>query len=93
MRTYNVTLRIEDENGKRVEKHQDEFVSQIRYVMYVHNIDVLSARMKEKHDEIMLTLPKGYVVFLSALTYNSISDTWMEMAAYYGNEKRFVVFS
>jgi hypothetical protein len=93
MTNYNVTVRIEDSNGKKVQKHFGEYVSQIKYQMYVHNIDVLGARMKEKHDSIMLTLPKDHKVFLSASLYNSISDTWMEMAAYYGGENRFVVFS
>jgi hypothetical protein len=93
MTTYNVSVRIVDGNGKRIEKHQDEFVSDIRYQMYVHNIDVLSARMKEKHNEIMLTLPKDHKVFLSARKYNEISGTWMEMASYYGGENRFVIHS
>ena len=93
MTTYNVRLRIEDANGKRVERHAEGYVSDVKYQMYVHNIDVLGERMKAKHDEIMLTLPNDYKVFLSALRYNSISNTWMEMAAYYGDEKRFVVFS
>jgi hypothetical protein len=95
MTTYDVRLRIEDANGKRVETLLGGYVyvSDVKYQMYVHNIDVLGERMKAKHDEIMLTLPNDYKVFLTALRYNSISSTWMEMAAYYGGEKRFVVFT
>lgn len=93
MITYNVRLKIKDENSKNIEKYFEEYVSEIKFIMYVHNIDVLGDKMKRKHDEIMARLPKGYKVYLSALRYNSIADSWIEVAAYYGDEKRFVVFT
>jgi hypothetical protein len=52
--------------------------------------DEAAERKMKEIGELLVELNSDAMIEVSHMTYSSISDTWMQMASYYADEKRFV---
>ena len=88
--TFSISIKVRDENSKIFEHDKIGRVAEINFEKSVHTWEQLEYQMKTLCCQFEGVTPKGSDINLSASIYNSIGDSWMNMASYYGSEKRFV---
>jgi hypothetical protein len=88
--TFLIEVRVRDEQGKIFENEKNIKVPTVDFEVSVYTWETLEYRLKTLCREFKTITPKGSSVDLEASVYNSISETYMNMASYYGSESRFV---
>jgi hypothetical protein len=88
--TFSISVKVRDEDRKIFEHDKIGKVVEINFEKSVHTWEQLEYQMKTLCCQFEAVTTKGSDIDLYASIYNSISNTWMTMASYYGSEKRFV---
>jgi len=87
---FHIEIKVRDKNGKIFRNEKGVKATSIDVEATVYTWVNLEWILKNLCRNIKTISPKGSDVNLSANIYNSISQTWMNMASYYGNENRFI---
>ena len=88
-RTFLISVEVRDINGKIFEDQKGIKVPSINFEITVNNWPQLEFQLKTLCRQFQTLLPTSDIN-LSAGVNNSIGGTVMNMASYYGSEKRFV---
>lgn len=88
--TFLISLQVRDKDNKIFETENGIKVTEINFEKTVHTWEQLEYQMKILNKSFNAITPKDSKINLFANVFNSISNTFMCMASYYGSEERFV---
>lgn len=92
---YAIMVEVRSHEHKRAIDKEGNRIPDIQFDLEVSVDKVaehLERQIKDIH-KILKQINPTLIFNFSALVYNGISDTWMEMYGYYGNEDRFLKFT
>jgi hypothetical protein len=92
MDKYAITVEVRDENHKLIKDIDGNPVVDIKFELEVFSEKNLEHRMREIGNNLKVWLPNRDIN-VEASVFNSISDTYMSMYAFYVNENRYVKFT
>ena len=89
LETYQIEVQIRLKGGLMPTDSKGIRVPSIRFSRSVNPL-FLDTTMKRIYKDFEAITPEGAFINVEAYLSNSISNTWMNMASYYGQEDRFV---
>ena len=89
METYQVEIQIRKSSGMIPTDTDGNKVTSIKMEKTINPL-FLDTMLKRIYKDFEAITPDGAFINIEAYLPNSISGTWMNMASYYGSEKRFV---
>jgi len=89
LETYQVEVRIRDSWGDIFTDSDGNNVPHIRLERTINPL-FLETMVKRIHKDFEAITSEGSDINIEVYLPNSISNTWMNMASYYGSEERFV---
>jgi hypothetical protein len=92
---YHIYVQVRDENGKIIkglstDKSTINPKPNIQFELTVVREQQLEAKMKQIASTLRAWIPSGYEINIEASVENTISQTFMTMYSFYGEENRFV---
>ena len=87
--TYQVEVRIRKKGGLIPKDSDGNNVPHIRLERTINPL-FLDTMLKRIYKDFQAITPECSDIDIEVYLPNSISDTWMNMASYYGSEERFV---
>jgi hypothetical protein len=89
---YNVRLEIRNKEGKLFAHPRAGNFTGFQYEHCYKSYEAMEALMRLQHEELKMLMP-GNEFTISASVYNSISQTYMEMAEFRGKHNQFIVLT
>jgi hypothetical protein len=89
LETYQVEVRIRKKGGLTPIDSDGNKVTDIKLEKTINPL-FLDTMLKRIHKDFEAITSEGSDINIEAYLPNSISNTWMNMASYYGSEERFV---
>jgi len=89
LETYQVEVQIRDSWGDIFTDSDGNKVTSIKLEKTINPL-FLDTMLKRLYKDFQAITPEGSRINIEVYLPNTISGTWMNMASYYGSEKRFV---
>ena len=86
---YKIRISVRDEYHNSIKDSDGLKVLGVQVQLEAEDYGELEVKMKSLCNDLQVWMPT-HTIDIYASLYNSISDTYMNMASYYGEEKRFV---
>lgn len=89
---YNIHLEIRDRDQKLFKHPKAGMFTGFKFFQEFKDYEHMEFAFRHMHDELKMLMPEN-TFYLTASLYNSIGDSWSDMASLYGPEDRFVIFT
>lgn len=89
---YNIDLEIRDKDEKLFRHPKAGMFTGFKFFQEFKDYEHMEHAFRLMHDELKMLMPEN-TFYITASLHNSIGGSWSNMAALYGPEGRFVIFT
>lgn len=92
---YHIAISIRDKDGKLVEHPRGGMFTGFKFWQYYSNYQAMELDFKLIHEEFRMLMPDKQFTITASLSVDNFGTgkTYSKVAAWYGPEDRFVIFS